>query len=90
MTEFEKALNNPASFFKSPQDVVAQKDFSRENKIEILRRWEYDQRELLVAEEENMPVKHPNNRLKEILQALSELGVDGDADNSSPTKQGGS
>ncbi len=35
-----------------PEEVVASDEFNRDQKIEILRRREYDARELEVAEEE--------------------------------------
>jgi len=54
MTEFEKALLNPNSVFKRPEEILKTNEFSREQKVEILRRWEYDVRQLQVAEEESM------------------------------------
>jgi hypothetical protein len=53
--DFEKAKLNPAAVFKSPQEVVSIQELSREQKIEILRRWEQDARLMEVAEEESMP-----------------------------------
>jgi hypothetical protein len=53
MKDIEKALLNPAMVFKNPQEVVESNDLSPEQKIEILRRWEYDVRELQVADEES-------------------------------------
>jgi hypothetical protein len=52
MTEFEKALLNPNSVFKTPEEILNRNDFSRQQKVEILRHWEYDVRQLQVAEEE--------------------------------------
>jgi hypothetical protein len=57
--DFEKAKLNPAAVFKSPQEVVSIQELSREQKIEILRRWEQDARLMEVAEEENMPGPQP-------------------------------
>ena len=54
ITDIEKALLNPSSVFDTPEEVLSARGISRELKIEILRRWEYDQRQLQVAEEENM------------------------------------
>ena len=50
ITDTEKALLNPASVFDTPEEVLHAKGISRRQKIEILRRWEYDQRQLQVAE----------------------------------------
>lgn len=88
MTDIEIALINPANVFHTPQELLEVEDLSREQKIEILRRWEYDVRELQVAEEENMPGRSPV-ALDEILQALRELGASIDTEHSPPTKQGG-
>ena len=54
MVDVEKALVDPALVFKTPEEVLADSELSREQKIKILRRWEYDVRELQVAEEEGM------------------------------------
>lgn len=79
MTSFERAIHDPKGIFKEPKHVVADKDLSKEEKIKILRQWEYDAREQLVAEEENMP-DGPNETfmLRRIKEALRELGVEGD------------
>ncbi len=54
----------------------------------ILRRWEYDARELEVAEEENMGGASPS-LLGEILNARHALNAGVDTEHSPPTKQGG-
>lgn len=90
--KLKQALLNPANIFKSPKEVLAQDDLSREDKIKILKRWEYDQRELEVAEEENMGNLASNNDLSildEILAALHILDPEHKIDDSSPTKHGG-
>ncbi len=46
MVDLDKALLDPASVFKTPEGVLNSHELSREQKIEILRRWEYDAREL--------------------------------------------
>jgi hypothetical protein len=87
---YEKALLDPASAFTSPEQVLTSAELSREQKIEILHRWEYDARQLEVAEEENMlsdsdQPGHPGRHL-----ALSPYpGRRLDATRSAPTKQGG-
>jgi hypothetical protein len=57
--DFEKAKLNPAASFKSPQEVVSNQELSREQKIDILQRWEEDATALEVAEEEGMPGPQP-------------------------------
>jgi hypothetical protein len=91
MIDVKNALNNPAAVFERPQDVVGADDLSREQKIEVLRRWEYDAREMQVADEEGMAPADPQpSILDAILKALRSLGAPADVDRSAPTKQGGS
>jgi hypothetical protein len=89
MIDVEKALLDPGLVFKTPDEVVTSNELSREQKIKILRRWEYDVRELEVAEEEGMkgPKLVP---LDDVLRALRSLGAPADTGRSAPTKQGGS
>lgn len=87
----EQAQLNPASVFKHPKEVLDRGDLAREQKIEILRRWEYDVRELQVADEEGMTAsKPPTVTLDIVLDALRKLGAPADVEHSAPTKQGGS
>ena len=89
MIDVEKAVLDPGLVFKTPDDVLAEKDLSREQKIQILHRWEYDVRELQVAEEEGMEGPQPVS-LDAVLRALRSLGAPADTERSAPTKQGGS
>ncbi len=84
--DIEKALFDPGGVFETPNDVFTESSLTREQKIKILRRWEYDARELAVAEEENMG-GGPPNMLSEVLQSLHRLEAENEA--SAPTKQGG-
>lgn len=87
MADIEKALLDPASVFKGPRDVLHREDLTREQKIKILRRWEYDARQLQVATEESMRGPEPV-ALDQVLNALRELDAGG-AERSAPTKHGG-
>jgi hypothetical protein len=70
--------------------VIETGDLSREQKIEILRRWEYDIRELQVADEEGMAPADPQPVILDaVLNALRSLGAPADTERSAPTKQGG-
>jgi hypothetical protein len=90
MIDVKKALNDPSAVFKNPQDVIETGDLSREQKIEILRRWEYDVRELQVADEEGMAPADPQPVILDaVLNALRSLGAPADIERSAPTKQGG-
>ncbi len=86
MIDVNKAMLNPTMVFKDPKDVVANVELTRDQKIEILRRWEYDARQLEVAEEEaGMAVRRPE-MFDRVVQALHALGVERDTEHTPPTK----
>ena len=86
MIDVKQAMLNPTSVFMDPTDVVADEDLSRDQKVEILHRWEYDARELEVAEEEaGMAVRRPD-MFDRVVQALHTLGVERDTEHTPPTK----
>ena len=86
MIDVKKAMLNPPAVFKDPKDVVANDVLTRDQKIEILRRWEYDARQLEVAEEEaGMAVRRPE-MFDRVVQALHTLGVERDTEHTPPTK----
>ena len=86
--DLEKALVDPASVFRTPGDVVTAEGIGDDDRIRILRRWEYDARELTVADDENMP-GDSTLLLEQVLEALHRLGYSPDPDDVPPTKQGG-
>lgn len=91
MIDIDKALHNPATVFKSPDEVLKSEELSREQKIEILRGWEYDARELQVAEEENM-IGTNADILGQIMRALLQLDEKSEVErleHSPSSKQGG-
>ncbi|HUK41244.1 MAG TPA: hypothetical protein VLX11_09380 [Candidatus Acidoferrales bacterium] len=88
MINFQKALQDSALVFKRPEEISRKKELSRQQKIKLLRQWEYDVREIQVAEEENMDGP-PAATLASIHEALNSLGVFHDSERSAPTKQGG-
>ena len=90
MVNLEKAKLDPASEFKSPQALVEDETLSREQKIDILRRWSYDAREIAVAEEENMLGSSDKHHilLEKIQKCLLQLGFESDQSDGAPTKQG--
>ena len=92
MSIFEKALHDPSSVFAQPSDVVTSKQFSLEEKLKMLLQWEYDARDLEVAEEENMPGPEAEGEglLTEVLDAIHKLSNKIDVEQSAPTKHGGS
>ncbi|HKJ05624.1 MAG TPA: hypothetical protein VJ974_08515 [Geopsychrobacteraceae bacterium] len=84
--DIKKAMLDPGSVFDRPEDVLVDNSLTLDQKINILRRWEYDARELAVAEEENMG-GGPPNVLPEILSALQSLHAGSFSEKSAPTKQ---
>ena len=86
MIDVTKAMLDPTMVFKEPKEVVASNELTRDQKIEILRRWEYDARQLEVAEEEaGMTVRRPE-MFDLVLQALHGLGAERDTEHTPPTK----
>ena len=86
MTDVTKAMLVPTMVFKEPKDVVVNNELSRQQKIEILCRWEYDARALEVAEEEaGMAVRRPE-MFDLVVQALHMLDAERDTDHTPPTK----
>lgn len=89
MIDFEAARKNPTNYFQHPDNILENQELTREQKIAILHQWEYDQRELEVAAEENM-MGSEEDLLDSILRALRRLdaGVDPEL-SGQPTKHGG-
>lgn len=85
---YSQALSDPSSVFSSPEAVLKSAEFSREQKIEILRRWEYNASEEDVALEEGMPGDE-SGILRRILVALGTLAGSIDVDHTPPSKQHG-
>lgn len=77
---YEQAILDPASTFLKPFDVLEVVSFTREQKIKILRQWEYHAHELEVAEGEGMPTG-PNSLLADVHKALESLDTDTDMKN---------
>ena len=84
--DVKKAMLNPEMVFKEPKEVIANAELTRDQKIEILRRWEYDAHQLEVAEEEaGMAVRRPE-MFDLVVQALHTLGIERDTEHIPPTK----
>lgn len=86
--DFDTALIDPSSVFATPESVLAHPTLTAAQKIEILRRWEYDAAEIAVAVEEGMPgAEEP--LLRRITLALQRLAGPLDLDRAGPSKQHG-
>ena len=73
--DYEEALKDPASFFDAPQVVVDAPGLDRAQRIEILKRWDSDARQLMAASDENM-TGGEQQQLQAVHEALRSLGVD--------------
>ena len=76
---YENCLADPKRVFGTPERVVEDARLDRRAKLEILRRWEQDARELLVAEEEAMSGGEPD-MLDRVLKAIGFLDAQGRQD----------
>lgn len=78
-THLARALLDPADVYASPEDVLIDATLTRDQKVEVLRRWAYGAEEVQQAESEGMPVVS-GALLDQILAMLHRLGVDPAAD----------
>jgi hypothetical protein len=89
ITELEDDPIVPRCCYISTESIGdAQGGLSRDQKIEILRRWEYHASENCVAVEEGMP-DGESDLLRRILLALHQLSASVDVEQVGPTKQHG-
>lgn len=72
--ELKRARLVPSSMFASPEAVVRSADLSRAQKIQILRRWEFDARRTVGAQP-ILSVGDDARMLTEVRGALAALGV---------------
>jgi len=74
--DFDAALRNPPAVFSSPEEVLAHPELSIQQKIDILKQWECDVRDELVAADQGMPGGH-DGMLRRILLTLEQVGAGG-------------
>ena len=84
----ERALLDPTSVFATPEDVLAETTFEKDDKIRVLLEWHYNASEEAVALEEGMPGDE-TDELRRILLAISKIVGPIDIDHIGPTKQHG-
>jgi hypothetical protein len=68
-SDLERALLDPTAVFRTPEEVLARQDLTRDQKAAIRQRWRYDAIELEVAETEGMRDGEPD-LLDRVLDAL--------------------
>jgi hypothetical protein len=92
-TQFDESLTDVSKSFAHPKEIVGAENLSQQQKVKLLRQWEFDLRENLVASEENMtaatPEGHSAELLRHVRSALIGLGADHADESSAPTKTGG-
>jgi hypothetical protein len=86
-TKLEEARLNPERRYGAPAEVLADDALSRAQKLEILRSWEVDARELQRAESENMAGGEAN-LLDEVRRAIEQLAEGDSAVGEQAGKQG--
>ena len=91
---YDDALTDVSKVFQDPTEIVGSSDLSQQQKVKLLRQWEFDLRENLVASEENMiatlPEGHSAELLRGVRKALMSLGAaDHKDETAAPTKTGG-
>ncbi len=88
---FERALQDTERHFASPNDILDNHEFSREQKIKLLKNWDYTLRLKLVASEESMTGPEPegstSEKLRRVGKALEQLGYSDDQPDG-PSKTG--
>ncbi len=86
-SDYDLAKLDPKSTFGTPEEILSDTQLTEDQKVEVLRGWEYDAIEKSVAEEEGMTGGEPS-MLQRVQRALETLTGAGGADRPSPTKHG--
>ncbi len=89
---FQEAMGDVSKLFDKPGALLADPEFSADQKRKLLKQWEYDLREMQVAAEENMtgPKMDQNaDLLREVRVCLGKLGDAHAPERSAGHKHGG-
>ena len=70
--DLDAAMLGPGTKFQTPDELMAT-DLPKAIKIELLKRWAYDAKELELAADEGMPSSDRKDLLQEINLALANL-----------------
>ena len=89
---FDKLVGDVAQHFATPDALLAEESLTREQKLALLRQWEYDLHLLLVATEENMTGDAPPGanaeQIRQVHAAAEKLGAQLDTDGGGAAKTG--
>lgn len=90
---FDKVVSDVSKHFATPESLLADASLTREQKLALLRQWEYDLHLLQVATEENMTgdATPGNNaeQLRQVHAAAEKLGAELDPEAAGAAKAGG-
>ena len=84
----ERAMLEPDSVFNRPEDILDDARLTNDQKVEVLRRWQYQAAEEAVALEEGM-LGEESDLLRRILVEIGKVAAPLDLEHTSPTKQHG-
>ncbi len=87
----EPIAGDVSEHYAHPEEILRDQSLTKDQKIERLREWDQDLRQLMVASEENMPGTvsgQPAESLQAVTDALCKLGVSSDTKKESPAKTG--
>ena len=89
---FDKLVGDVAQHFATPDALLAEESLTREQKLALLRQWEYDLHLLQVATEENMTGDAPPGanaeQIRQVHAAAEKLGAQLDTDGGGAAKTG--
>jgi hypothetical protein len=89
---FDKLIADVSTHFSTPDELLVAEDLTREQKLTLLRQWEYDLHLMQVATEENMTGDAPpgNNaeKIREVHAAAEKLGAELDPESGGAAKTG--
>jgi len=89
---FQAALGDVAKLFDRPRALLEDREFSADQKRELLKHWEYDLRSMQVAADENMTgpgLGRTEELLREVRACLGKLGDSHAPEHSAGHKHGG-
>lgn len=89
---FDEVVVDVAKHFATPEALLANQDLTRDQKLALLRQWEYDLHLLHVATEENMTGDTPQGEnavtIQQVHAAAEKLGATLDTEGSGAAKTG--
>jgi pyridoxine/pyridoxamine 5'-phosphate oxidase len=74
--KMEDILLDPGAHYATPAAVLADERLKQADRIQVLHRWEYDARQLMVAENEGMAMADVAELMEQIRDALEQLGAE--------------